>query len=139
MKHLEPHESPKVMTIPLIILAVLSVVGGFIGLPHYLGVPNALESWLEPVFKTANNINQTYSHVAEQSISIELLFVVISIVVAVISIYFAFKKFSVQEKFKEEKGFGKILENKYYVDEIYETTIVKPIQVTSDKFLWNAC
>jgi NADH-quinone oxidoreductase subunit L len=136
-KHLEPHESPKVMTIPLIILAVLSVIGGFIGFPHYLGLPNALESWLEPVFKTANNINLAYGHQEEYSVSIELLFVVISIVVAVVSIYFAFKKFSVQKTFKEEKGIGKVLERKYYLDEIYETAIVKPIHITSDKFLWN--
>ncbi|MFA5404723.1 MAG: NADH-quinone oxidoreductase subunit L [Ignavibacteria bacterium] len=137
-KHTEPHESPKVMTIPLIILAVLSVIGGFIGIPHYLGVPNLLEIWFEPVFKNSNLISQTYSsNISEHTEMIELLFVVISILVAVASIYFAFKKFSVKEEFKEEKGFGKILERKYYIDEIYETTIVKPIQVTSDKFLWN--
>ncbi|MCX6164126.1 MAG: NADH-quinone oxidoreductase subunit L, partial [Ignavibacteriae bacterium] len=138
VKHLEPHESPKIMTIPLIILAVLSVVGGFIGFPHYLGMPNALESWLEPVFRTANGINLAYnSHVSEHSVMLELIFVIISIVIATVSIYFAFNKFSVRETFKKEKRFGKILENKYYIDEIYETTIVKPIQVTSDKFLWN--
>lgn len=136
-KHLEPHESPKAMTIPLIVLAVLSIIGGFIGLPHYLGVPNALESWLEPVFKNANGINVAYSHTTEHPVTFELIFVVISIVIATLSIYYAFKKFSVQDKFKEEKGLGKILQNKYYIDEVYESTIVKPIQVASDKFLWN--
>lgn len=136
-KHLIPHESPKVMTIPLMILALLSIIGGFIGIPHYLGVPNVLESWLEPVFKTANNINLAYIHHSEYSLSIELLFVIISVVVAVISIYLAFKRFSVQETFKDAKGLGKILERKYYLDEIYDTTIVKPIHATSDKFLWN--
>jgi NADH-quinone oxidoreductase subunit L len=135
--HFEPHESPKVMTIPLIALAVLSVIGGFIGFPHYLGLPNALEIWLEPVFKTSGTINQTYSHHAEYTVSIELLFVIISIVVAVGSIYFAFKKFSTRESFEEEKGFGKVLENKYYLDEIYDNAIVKPVNVTSEKFLWN--
>lgn len=137
INHLEPHESPKVMTIPLITLAVLSVIGGFIGFPHYLGLPNMLEHWLEPVFKTANLINQAYSQHAEYTITIELVLVIISIVVAVISIYFAFKKFSVQEVFKEEKGFGKVLERKYYLDEIYEASVIKPIHVSSDKFLWN--
>lgn len=136
--HLTPHESPKSMTIPLIVLAVLSVIGGFIGLPHYLGVPNVLESWLEPVFKSSNFINQSYSiHTEETSLTVELIFVVISILVALASIYFAFKRFSVKESFKEEKGFGKVLERKYYIDEIYEAGIVKPIQVSSDKFLWN--
>jgi NADH-quinone oxidoreductase subunit L len=136
-KHIEAHESQKVMTIPLIILAVLSVIGGFIGLPHYLGLPNFLEQWLEPVFKTANSINNAYAHVSDNSVAIELVFVVISIIVAIASIYFAFRKYSVQETFKDEKGFGKVLERKYYLDEIYHASIVKPIEVTSDKFLWN--
>ncbi len=136
-KHIEPHESPKIMTIPLIILAFLSVVGGFIGFPHYTYLPNALENWLEPVFKNALRINELNIHTSEHSIAIELLFVLISIVVALTSIYFSFKKFSVQESFEEEKKFGKVLENKYYIDEIYESTIVKPIQVSSDKFFWK--
>lgn len=135
--HLHPHESPKVMTIPLIILAVLSAIGGFIGLPHYLGLPNLFDHWLEPVFKYADSITQSYRHSGEHSIAIELVFVLISIAVATISILISFRKFSVQEKFDEEKGFGKVLEKKYYLDEIYEAAIVKPIQVTSDKFLWK--
>lgn len=136
-KHLVPHESPKVMTIPLLILAILSIVGGFIGFPHYLGLPNALEHWLEPVFQNAFKINEINTNLHSYPISIELLFVFISVAVAVVSIYFSFKKFSVQDSFKEEKGIGKLLQNKYYVDEVYETTVVKPIQFSSEKFLWK--
>ena len=136
-KHLEPHESSKVMTVPLIILAVLSVIGGFIGLPHYLGLPNLFDHWLDPVFKSAESITESYRHSGEHSIMIELAFVLVSIAVATISVLISFKKFSVQDKFEEEKGFGKVLEKKYYIDEIYEAVIVKPIQVTSDKFLWK--
>lgn len=135
--HIKPHESPKVMTVPLVVLAVLSAIGGFIGFPHYLGLPNALENWLEPVFKSAVNISQIYSHAAEHSVILELALVVVSVVVAVVAIYFAFKKFSAADTFKEEKGFAKVLANKYYVDEIYEAGIVKPIHTASDKFLWN--
>lgn len=47
------------------------------------------------------------------------------------------KKFSKQETFEEESGFGKVLENKYYVDEVYDTVVVEPIKNVSDKFLWN--
>jgi len=135
--HLHPHESPKVMTVPLIILAVLSAVGGFIGLPHYLGVPNLFDHWLEPVFKSANAITESYRHTGEHPIAIELVFVLISVIVASVSIFISFRKFSKQEKFEEEKGFGKVLENKYYLDEIYDAAIVNPIQKTSEKFLWN--
>jgi NADH-quinone oxidoreductase subunit L len=136
-KHIEPHESPKVMTVPLIILAILSVIGGFIGFPHYLGIPNVLDQWLKPVFKNAYAITETYRHIGEQPVAIELIFVIVSIVVATIAIYISFKKFSTKEKFVEEKGFGKVLEKKYYLDEIYEASIVKPIEFTSEKFLWN--
>jgi NADH-quinone oxidoreductase subunit L len=126
-----------VMTVPLIILAILSAIGGFIGFPHYLGLPNGLDNWLEPVFRNANVITESYRHTEEHSIAVELIFVLISVVVAVAAIMFAFRKFSAKETFKEEKGFGKILENKYYLDEIYEAGVVKPIQVTSDKILWG--
>lgn len=136
-KHLEPHESSKIMTVPLIILAVLSAIGGFIGLPHYLGLPNLFDHWLDPVFKSAESITESYRHSGEHSIMIELAFVLVSIAVATISVLISFKKFSVQDKFEEEKGFGKVLEKKYYIDEIYEAVIVKPIQVTSDKFFWK--
>jgi len=44
------HESPATMTVPLVVLAVLSVVGGWIGWPHFLGGSNRFEAWLEPVF-----------------------------------------------------------------------------------------
>lgn len=135
--HLHPHESPKVMTVPLIILAILSAIGGFIGLPHYLGVPNMFDHWLEPVFKSANAITESYRHTGEHPIAIELVFVLISVIVASVSIFISFRKFSKQEKFEEEKGFGKVLENKYYLDEIYDAAIVNPIQKSSEKFLWN--
>lgn len=136
-KTIHPHESPKVMTIPLVVLAILSVIGGFIGFPHYLGLPNIFDEWLEPVFKNANDIIFATTPVSEHPISIELLLVFISVVIAVLAILYSFKKFSSQEKFETEKGFGKVLENKYYVDEIYDAVVVNPIQKTSDKFLWG--
>src|SRR5690606_25786571 len=53
---LHPHESPAVMTIPLIILAVLSAIGGFIGLPHYTVAANLLDNFLSPVFEKSLSI-----------------------------------------------------------------------------------
>ncbi len=43
------HESPKMMTVPLMVLAVLSVIGGYVGMPHVLGATNYFEHWLAPV------------------------------------------------------------------------------------------
>ncbi len=114
--HVHPHESPATMTIPLIILAVLSAIGGFIGLPHFLG-PNLLEHWLEPVFASANTVLASIHPEHEHAVSTELILVAVSVIVAAVAIIVSFKKFSVQEKFPEPKGFGKVLERKYYVDE----------------------
>ena len=135
--HLHPHESPPTMTVPLIILAILSAIGGFIGLPHFTGMPNLLEHWLEPVFADATAVFLANNPVNDHSIGFELALVALSVAIAASAIIIAFKKFSKQDKFEEEKGFGKVLENKYYVDEAYDKGVVQPIYRTSDKFLWG--
>ncbi len=131
-----PHESPNTMTIPLIILAVLSIIGGFISLPHIIGY-NVLEHWFEPVFRNAELVIESYHPGTEHSALVEIILIFVSIIVASISIYISFKKFSKQDKFTEESGIGKVLENKYYLDEIYDKTIVNPIFKLSDSFLWK--
>ncbi len=134
--HVHPHESPSTMTIPLIILAVLSVFGGFIGLPQILGY-NVLEHWFEPVFKGAEMVIQGYHPDTEHSAAVEIILIFVSIIVASTAIFISFKKFSKQEVFPEEKGLGKVLENKYYLDEIYDATVVNPIFKTSESFLYK--
>lgn len=133
---LHPHESPSTITIPLIILAVLSVIGGVIGLPHVMGY-NVLEHWLDPVFANSNLLLQNMHGNTEHSASIEWVLILVSVIIASVVVYFSYRKFSVQEKFESEKGFGKVLENKYYLDEIYDKAVVEPIQNISEKFLWN--
>ncbi|KAA0211848.1 NADH-quinone oxidoreductase subunit L [Ignavibacteria bacterium CHB1] len=133
---IHPHES-SVMTIPLIILAVLSAIGGFIGMPHFLGVPNVFEEWLAPVFSKSYSVFDSFQPSVEHSVSFEIILILISVIVASVVSWYAFKKFSKQETFEEESGFGKVLENKYYVDEVYDTVVVEPIKNVSDKFLWN--
>lgn len=134
---LHPHESPTVMTIPLIILAVLSAIGGFIGLPHYTGTANLLENFLSPVFEKSLSIRSTYYPEAHHNISFELILVALSVIVAIAAIIFAYRKFINKNTFPESKGFAKILENKYYIDEFYDKTVVNPILETSDKFFWK--
>lgn len=136
-QNVHPHESPSTMTIPLVILAVLSIVGGFIGLPHFTGFPNILEHWLEPVFKNAQNVLSTIHPESEHSTGVELLLIVLSVAVASASIIYSFRKFSQQDKFEPETGFGKVLENKYYVDEVYDAVVVNPVQKTSENYLWK--
>jgi NADH-quinone oxidoreductase subunit L len=136
-----PHESPKVMTIPLIVLAILSAIGGFIGIPALFSGEggNAFENWLEPVFKNADaRLAQTaaYGH------SSEIMLMVASVVLGVGGIIIArniyLKKPSVAAEMATKfKGLYNLLWNKYFVDEAYDAAIVDPIVKVSDSFLWK--
>ncbi len=119
------HESPKAMTLPLIILAILSVVGGFIGVPEVLGGNHWLASYLSPVVKSA-------SHHLEHST--EYMLMGITTVLVLISITFAWVKFKNYKVSGESTGLGKILENKWYVDELYQMAIVNPLKSISAFF-----
>jgi len=136
-----PHESPKLMTVPLIVLAVLSIIGGFIGIPEIFSGQhgNLFHSWLEPVFKNANRKLAFYgSHSHFQ----EILLMVVSVCAASASILFAryvyLKRPSVAVKTSQRfAGIYKILLNKYYVDETYDALVVNPIKKSSESFLWK--
>lgn len=127
------HESPKSMTIPLIVLAVLSVLGGLIGVPEFIGhslghVPHALNEFLSPVF-AASDIRIFHPH---ESASTEwsLVLLVVALILAVV--YFAYhyyvKKNNLPAHNTDELSpVQKIIYNKYYIDELYEAVITKPI------------
>lgn len=140
---LHPHESPKTMTFPLIILAILSAFGGFIGIPFALGYwisdhPNLLESWLAPIFQQANVVLQTPGHEIH---SIEYLFIIIAILVAITGIFIArafYKAGNLQKPTQIANSFKKahkILLNKYYLDEGYYRVIINPILNYSNEVL----
>ena len=137
VKHLQPHESPATMTIPLIILAVLSAIGGFIGIPEVFGVPTYLKEWLYPVFAKSIAVLNTLHFVSEPSHTAEFILIALSVIVAVAGILFAFKTYIKKDSFEPSSGIGKVLENKYYVDEAYDKVVVDPIQKTSEGFLWK--
>jgi NADH-quinone oxidoreductase subunit L len=114
------HESPSAMTIPLIVLAVLSVVGGFVGIPEAFA-PNAhaLEHFLSPIIVKSNEGH----HLAH---STEYMLMGISVALAIIAILYAWTKYSKKPEIEEPSGAGKLLANKWYVDELYDTIIAKP-------------
>lgn len=111
------HESPAAMTIPLIILAVLSIVGGYVGIPEALGGTEKLNNFLGPVIKQQGH---TVSH------STEYMLMALSTGLVLITIIFAWFKFK-NYKETDAKGLGKVLENKWYVDELYDKIIVYPL------------
>ena len=118
-QRLHVHESPATMTIPLIILAVLSVIGGFVGVPEvFVRGGEKLATFLSPVIPVSSH--------AEVSHSTEILLMVLTTVVAVVAILIAWARY---KTYKEEQPtpFGKILQNKWYVDEIYDNIFVRPI------------
>lgn len=139
--HKHPHESPSVMTIPLIILAGLSIIGGFIGIPEifsgYHG--NQFHNWLAPVFKKAElqlAVHGSHSH------TIELILMITSVIGAAFSIWFARKIYLTRPEIAVKtanrfKYFYNILLNKYFIDEAYEAVVVKPIVRGSESLLWK--
>ena len=137
-----PHESPPVMTVPLVILAVLSVIGGYVGIPHVLGGGNHIEVWFEPVFEEAHHI-ATYAAGHElHNAGIEMTVMLISIAVALLGIGIAYLFYRKKPELPEKVASGAgplydLVYNKYYVDEVYEASVVTPIQKTSDFFLWR--
>jgi NADH-quinone oxidoreductase subunit L len=136
-----PHESPKIMTIPLIILAVLSAIGGFIGIPEIFSGEhgNLFENWLEPIFSDANAKLAVFG---VQSHSTEFLLMSATVIGVVGSILYARYLYLQNTGLpsiysKKFKGLYNILLNKYFVDEFYDAAIVNPTVRVSDKILWK--
>lgn len=121
------HESPKVMTVPLIILAALSVIGGLIGLPELLGVKNWIGHYLDNVI-----IMKSYLGLSHET---EWMLMGIAVAGALASIYFAYQLYIVNgnlppEEEEELLWWQKIIYHKFYVDEFYEILIKKPVYFT---------
>ncbi len=134
-KHI--HESPPVMTIPLMALAVLAFVGGWVGIPELLGGHNHFEHFLSPVFAAA----EEHLHFAHVSHSLEYTLMGISVLLALGGIYLAYLMYikvsispvRMAERFK---GIYRLLYNKYYVDEIYNALIYQSI-INFSHWLWR--
>ena len=123
------HESPPSITIPLIILAFLSIVGGLVGIPEiFVHDGHKLQQFLNPIFSQSNILLAKH----ELSHQTDYMLTIISTVLILITSFWAWIKFkNYSEKNKEESGFGKVLQNKWYVDEIYDSIIVKPLKLLS--------
>jgi len=116
------HESPALMTVPLIILAVLAALGGFVGIPEvFVKGGDKLTPFLSSVIETNHE---------PVSRSTEFFLMGLSGVLVVATIIFTWFRFKNYQP-KEQKGFGKVLENKWYVDELYDKIIVNPLNKLS--------
>jgi len=127
-QHHHLHESPAAMTLPLVVLAILSIVGGYIGMPEVMSEHHALAAYLSPVITNFGD-----HHLSPAT---EWMLMGISVAASVIMIIVAYLV-NKKPAFAENKGLAKVLENKWYLDEIYDAIIVRPIEAFSnllDKF-----
>jgi NADH-quinone oxidoreductase subunit L len=121
------HESPLIMTVPLAILAILSLIGGWVGVPLVLGGHNEIEHFLEPVFQPATHVA---GHLASRAA--EPVLAAVSILAAFIGFYIAFlfycKKPGTAASYAQRfPALYRFVENKFYVDELYGVFIVTPL------------
>ncbi len=129
------HESPKSMTIPLMVLAGLSVLGGFIGIPEVFGAEHLLDNFLSPVFSDSSM--RVASHHLSHSTEYMLMGISVAAIGAVI--YYAYITFVKKEQLPSEEGeetsaIQKLIYSKYYVDELYATLFTKPLNWLSEQF-----
>jgi len=134
------HESPTSMTFPLMILAVLSVVGGMLNIPHVLKGHEWLSHFMEPLFENAKHANPTLMAHNHLEHSTEYLLMGLSVAAALLAMlaarYIFITKQAVPSADGNESGLQKVIYNKYYVDEFYEAVFVNPTRKLSN-FLYS--
>lgn len=136
-KDVHPHESPSTMAIPLVVLGILSIIGGWIGIPHVIGeslghLPNIWEHWLSHSVRVPE-----MGHVDAR---LEWSLMGVSVGLAIVSSFLAYH-FYVQAPEKPKRlaekirGLHNLVYNKYFVDEAYFAVIINPL-VRFSKDLW---
>jgi len=136
------HDAPPAMALALVLLAIGSVVAGYIGIPHALNGHNALGAWLEPAFGLHEVAAEGAEGAAADHASLELTLMVVSSVIAILGMAIATAIWLRKREFADTMArtfapIHKLLLNKYYVDELYDAAIVQPIKVVSQQGLWR--
>ncbi|NUQ91966.1 MAG: NADH-quinone oxidoreductase subunit L [Gemmatimonadaceae bacterium] len=138
------HEAPWIMTGPLVVLGILSAVGGWLNLPaitSFLGPVGALDRWLEPVVGESA-LRVTNGVAPEATHSTELALVGGAVAIALLGIIIAAVRLKParlvpKAQSPEEHGIERVLANKYYVDEAYDRVVVEPTVGLSRGVLWK--
>ena len=165
--HGAPHDAPPSMAIPLVVLAIGSVVAGFVGVPHALGGHNLIEGFLEPSFEvhrtaeaagapTAEAVSEARAvpltgqgeageatHAAPADVATERMLMAVSTGIAVagigVAMFFWLRRPAAAAALERQfSGVHRLLQNKYYLDEIYNAVIVQPIKQLSTGALWKS-
>jgi NADH-quinone oxidoreductase subunit L len=140
------HESPKIMTVPLMVLAILSVIGGYVGIPYVLGGANHIHEFLAPVVGGGAEpakahagislISQAWASSGEAggpSAALEIALMVTSVIIALIGIGIAYlfyvKNPALPKRLAEKwSGLYRLVFNKYYIDELYEILFIDSLK-----------
>jgi NADH-quinone oxidoreductase subunit L len=135
------HESSSKMTVPLLLLALFSIVAGDVSWPKAFGGSEAFDRYLAPVFQPSQDFLQASAPHAGEGLSsgslmlFALLFGGVGILVAY---WFYLKSTRLPARLAERFGnLYNILIHKYYVDEFYNWLVVRPLRTVSEKFLWQ--
>jgi len=116
------HESPWLMTLPLIVLAILAIVGGYVGLPEVMSEHNQIAEYLSPV------VTNFGLHPLAAGTEWMLMGVSVGLSVLMIIVAYVVNR---KPNFAPNTGIGKVVENKWYVDEIYDAVIIRPMEAFS--------
>jgi NADH-quinone oxidoreductase subunit L len=132
------HDAPRVMTGPLVVLGVLSAIGGVINLPPFLGGGAALEHWIEPVTAPAT----TFFRLELPHGSTELFLVGAAVLIGAVGLWAGWKAtlrrpILPAAEAPQDTGLAGVVYRKYYVDEIYDAIIVRPLVWLSRVVLWK--
>jgi NADH-quinone oxidoreductase subunit L len=130
------HESPWIMLFPLVVLAILSVIGGWVGIPIALGGSDETEHFLQPIFNAGfvGTVTNAGSH------ALELTLATISVLTALAGLFIAYlfyykKPGTAAALAQRAPALYRLVDNKFYVDEIYGAVIIAPLLMFSRLFL----
>ena len=149
------HEAPWTMAVPLVILAVCSMLVGFVGVPHFLGGSNAIEGWLHPAF-TAHVADAAHAgdavhgditqggavaH-ATHSAAAEWAATAVAMAAGLLGLFFGDLFYRRRPELATAAaarfaGLRRLLEHKYWVDEVYDAVVVRPVHGLSRTVLWR--
>jgi NADH-quinone oxidoreductase subunit L len=132
------HEAPWIMTGPLVVLGILTVIGGTINLPTFVGGHHALERWLEPVTAAG----AAFARVELPHGMTEFLLVGGAILVGVVGLVLGYRAtlartIPTAKAAPEDTGIARVLNRKYFVDELYDAVVVRPVVWLSRVVLWK--
>jgi NADH-quinone oxidoreductase subunit L len=156
--HGAPHDAPWPMATALVVLAIGSILAGYINIPHALGGHASLHAWLTPVFNATNcggevttgglaglaieECTPVEERNPEEHAATELTLMTVSSLLAFggigLATFLWLKNRQIPERLAAQyPGVHRLLLNKYYVDEVYDATVVQPIKVVSTEGLWR--